>query len=744
MFFTLRPRQLHEGVLGLLEIQFRCEKPMPLTWRGPAPDAATVLSPEDKVNWLGIGNLPLIPLPIAQEGHKVAFIFPDKDSAVVSAKQLAAIGDQSLIDAQHRANSIDGRPRDDGIIFGEHAAIGKYTTHFRVLVRNSVPPEQPGHGIQRPQFTGVNWRPMYLAIATHHHTAKRHALSESQEQEIRKLFDEFVRIATIETHEQLLELTQAKIQEVLTREQDVAVRREIWLGWNVTKFRDAKRLAQLHISDKQQQQIDEIWQALERQTGQIQDPSSPPNIPEFFRPHRFAVEGPEQWQRVFDEIFAILTIQQRGVFLSEIQDPIVDGLLTDPRQRALAMPHGVIHEIPASPQLQMQQAFPTVNWRQLYIGRAMEPKLAKWHQITAEQDQRIRQIALVFLRTATPITREVEEKRAQSEIEKVLTTEQDQLIRNEIWFAINATRLRAPVVHDQLGLDSVQRRRIDEVWNKFEKEVRENNGWGADGTDSYKQVLDELVAVLNAQQREQYLSKLQDPVFDSGYRPTLLPTASPPQLPRPTSSSSRLLDVLKQDMDHELSRFPLLEHYREDLRLLEGGGLEVLEKPVKEDREQYAKDHPDLAKAFEAWQSDYRDVIRVTEVIPELFDKNNNAHEMMVTVAKLLIESEDIPGVSKERLPRHTSNSVRIRQLRPQRNCSLNWPRIGFSICNANSVKAVLVCLTRAHMKIIFGLRKKRIRILSLPVCTVRSITARCSARFETAGVSRSRNSIPV
>ncbi len=111
-----------------------------------------------------------------------------------------------------------------------------------------------------------------------------------------------------------------------------------------------------------------------------------------------------------------------------------------------------------------------------------------------------------------------------------------------------------------------------------------------------------------------------------------------------------MIDVLNADIEHELSRFPLLDYYREDLRLLEGGGLEVLEKHVKEDREQYAKDHPDLAEAFEAWQSDYRDVIRVTEVIPELFDENNNAHEMMVTVAKLLIESEDIPGVSKERL----------------------------------------------------------------------------------------------
>ncbi len=184
LYFTLNQRKLPDGLLGLLEIQFCCEKAMEFVWTGPAPDAKTVVSPTHTVTWIGTGY-PMIPLPIAPEGQKVAFIFPDNDSAVVAAKQLVAIGDQSLIDAQRRANSVDGRPRDDGIIFGEQAAIGKYTTHFRVLIRNSVPPEQPGRGIQRPQFTGVNWRPMYLAIATHHHTAKRYSLTESQEQDIR-------------------------------------------------------------------------------------------------------------------------------------------------------------------------------------------------------------------------------------------------------------------------------------------------------------------------------------------------------------------------------------------------------------------------------------------------------------------------------------------------------------------------------------------------------------------------------
>lgn len=115
------------------------------------------------------------------------------------------------------------------------------------------------------------------------------------------------------------------------------------------------------------------------------------------------------------------------------------------------------------------------------------------------------------------------------------------------------------------------------------------------------------------------------------------------------AKSTRLLDVLKQDMERERARFPLLDRVIEDIRLMEGGGLEILEKPVREDREQYAKDHPDLAKAFEGWQNDYRYVLRSTEAIPELFEDEETRH-VMVTVAKLLIQSEAIRETSKERL----------------------------------------------------------------------------------------------
>lgn len=519
LYFTLNQRKFPEGALGLLEIQFRCDKPMPLVWTGPAPDAATVLSPKHTVEWLGIANLPMVPLPIGPEGHKVAFIFPDDDSAVVAAKQLAAIGDQSLLDAQRRANAIDGRLRDDGIIFGEHTTIGKFTTHFRVLVRNNVPPEQPGHGMQRPQFIGVNWRPLYLAVVTHPTVATRYSLTETQQQEIKKQFDEFVRTSTFETHDDLLKLTQATVQEVLTPAQDENVRREIWLRWNVTKFRDAKILFQLNITDEQQQQINAIWQASQERIGPFQDPPAIAGLSTAFTPERLTVEGPTESQRVFDEIYAILTIRQRSKFLSEIQDPIVDGVLTDPRQRVLAIPKGAVREIAAPPQAQMALAFPTINWRQLYIGRAMEPRLAEWHQVTPEQLQCMQEISQTFLRDATPANRETEEKRAQSAIQDLLTAGQDQLLRKEIWLAVNANRLRASAAQDQLGLDPHQRRQIDEVWRKFEAEVRQNNGWLADGTDSHQSLFDDTLAVLTVPQRQLFFSKLQDPVFDAGYLP---------------------------------------------------------------------------------------------------------------------------------------------------------------------------------------------------------------------------------
>jgi hypothetical protein len=117
------------------------------------------------------------------------------------------------------------------------------------------------------------------------------------------------------------------------------------------------------------------------------------------------------------------------------------------------------------------------------------------------------------------MNRTIEEKRAQSAIQDLLTTEQDQQLRNEIWLAINATRLRAPATHDQLRLESRQRRQIQEIWQKFEDEIRKNGGWLADGTDSYQHVFEEALAELTEEQRELYFTKLQDPVFDVGYLP---------------------------------------------------------------------------------------------------------------------------------------------------------------------------------------------------------------------------------
>ncbi len=88
------------------------------------------------------------------------------------------------------------------------------------------------------------------------------------------------------------------------------------------------------------------------------------------------------------------------------------------------------------------------------------------------------EISNAFLREANSATRHVEEKRAQSAIQALLTIEQDQLLRNEIWLAINATRLRAPATQDQLGLESKQRQEIDRIWSKFAAEVQQTTaGW---------------------------------------------------------------------------------------------------------------------------------------------------------------------------------------------------------------------------------------------------------------------------
>lgn len=642
--FTLKQRGDQNIAKAFLEIQFRCEKPMPFVWTGPAPDAATVVTPQHTVTWIGTGY-PMIPLPLAAEGHKVAFIFPDNDSAVLAAKQLAAIGDQSLLDSQRRANSIDGRLQDDGIIFGEHAAIGKYTTHFRVLLQKDVPSEQAGHGIQRPQFVGVNWRPLYLAVVTHPNLAKRYSLSESQQQEIRTLFDDFVRTATVDTHDDLLTVTQAKVQDILTREQVENLQRDIWVGWNVTKFLGEKILDQLQLSDEQQKRIDAIWLESRERHGPFQEPAASPGL----TAERLAVAGPTEWQRVFDEIFAILAFEQRAKFLREIQDPLVDAAMTDPRQRVLAVPKGAVREVVAPPDVEMAMAFPTVNWRQVYIGKAMETRFARRQHLTAEQQQRMHDIVQVFLRNATPATRSMDERRAQSAIQNLLTTDQDRLLRREIWVAMNATRLRVPTTHEQLGLNSEQRRQIDDIWSKLETEVRENGGRRADGSDSYERIFDEIFDVLTSEQRRLYLFKFQDPVFHSGTQPIPFGVdGNPDDFPAQEKDPPRLIDVLNLHLRRERERFPLLDHVLEDIRLLEGGGLEILERPVLQDREQYAKDHPELAKAFEAWQNDYRDVLRATEIIPELFQEETRP--VMVTVARLLIQSEDIPGVPQERL----------------------------------------------------------------------------------------------
>ncbi|MCA8987876.1 MAG: serine/threonine protein kinase [Planctomycetaceae bacterium] len=629
LYFTLHQRNPPKDALGLLEIQLHCEKPMPFLWTGPAPDAATVVSPQHTLPSIGTG-FPLIPLPFAAEGHKVAFIFPDNDSAVVAGKQLAAIGDQSLLDAQRRVNSIEGRLHDDGIIFGEHAAIGRYTTEFRLLTQMDPAPSV-NHQLSR--FMPATWLDMYVSILTNPISAKRYQLMEAQQQQVLKLHSEFKMKATPTNRHELTIGTQIAIQNVLTPEQDQQVQRDIFVAWNINKFRDAKILDQLHVNDAQRNQIDSLWKAMSQKTQKSV-------VGE--------VDIAAERQRLFDEILGLLTREQQQQFVRVHQERVFDSRIPPQPVEMIPAPFDGDVRTPIVPiETHIAVALPTINWRQLYMGRAMEPQLAKWHQITSEQQQRIYAISQDFLRDATPVTRNAEERRAQSAIQALLTVEQDQLLRREIWLAVNATRLRAPATHVQLGLEPQQRQQIEEAWSKFSEEVRQNNGWLADGTDSHRGIFDDTFAVLTTEQRELYLLKLQDPVFDSGFQPHPM-TGSHVATETQAPADARLVDILKLRLEKQKQAYPLLDQVREDMKTLDGGGLQILENTVKTDLAEYTAEHPDLAQAFESWQSDYRYVHRAKEAV-SLMCGDDERKPLMLGVARILMEG-DLKGKDEPKL----------------------------------------------------------------------------------------------
>ncbi len=830
LYFKLNHRKIPEGALGLLEVQFRCEKAMPSIWTGPTPDAATVVSPTHTVTWIGTGY-PMIPLPIGPEGHKVAFIFPDNDSAVVAAKQLAAIGDQSLIDTQRRANAIAGRPRDDGIIFGEHAAIGKYTSHFRVLYQVGPAPSLNLSGSQLPKLYPFpntfqktvpdSWfrRDPFKELSKSPENPVAHirmslelAAWEPAQRELELTMEQQVAIAAINIMSmptdpfgivsEATERARERVATILTREQQTRLDQLVWQRLVFEAFETPTMQSQLELAKEQKQGIRQAFVDHKQRTLQYDAALAEVRQSGMADAADIALAGKDRevlglasLKQAWDAVYLLLTEKQREKFNSlrgplvrhtqqtTVQDPLGtmsrESLLQQLEQEKAKFPlydsilaesSGLAEKLRLAERVLYddRQAFNSMNtalsndfqqWQRDYRTLLRAKEIIPWltqqpehralmlwaaeyhstNRSTKTQNPTLDQLRatmptkpseaqlLQFLldmsraglkefetslerSTVTP----TQEQKTHCYDAELLRTVQDiqSLYVDVAHHTSHVGVLQRHLDHtgtvspdDSASPDATLQSQLQGVWRL--------SGWAendgelekvADPADDFRQIVfrgnvAEITLVEGKSARFTYtidassspaaidwkpegtdltllgvvelsngtlklsMSNNETPVSvrpsrlapqkGSGYfefRRDAAVGAGQPQPDAAETASTRLLDVLKQDMDRELSRFPLLDHYREALRLLEGGGLEILEKPVKEDREQYAKDHPDLAKAFEAWQSDYRDVIRVTEVIPVLFDKNNNAHEMMVTVAKLLIESEDIPGILKERV----------------------------------------------------------------------------------------------
>ncbi len=319
----------------------------------------------------------------------------------------------------------------------------------------------------------------------------------------------------------------------------------------------------------------------------------------------------------------------------------------------------------SSGQIPPQRIHSEPDWQKLYIVQAMSPQSQLRLALTEQQKQEIGKLNAEFMKSATPLTQHEWEPRTQAAMQDVLTLQQDQQLRHSIWLMLNVAKFRGSKVQEALNLTKDQRSQVAKVWDELGMQIgkirdaREASGqarpkWGEGiGVDSmaiHQKVFDDILKILTAEQKRKFFSELQNPVFPNVSMQSPYGSATDGETKSGGHSMpTRFIDALKQDMERAMAPFPLLDLVLDDIRLLEGSALEVLGRPVMEDREQYGRDHPELAKDFEAWQKDYRDVIRVTEIIPELFEEDNT-REMMVTVARLLIRSEDIPRVPKERL----------------------------------------------------------------------------------------------
>jgi uncharacterized protein (TIGR03067 family) len=110
-----------------LQVVFESEKEFSSGKPVLAPQGSTLIRPQAKTAWPRTEH-PQFRLPLPTNGLRMALVFPDAASAEAAKRQLDAIGDSSVLEAQAKSDAQKKVP--EGLIHGEHAELGKY----RVLI----------------------------------------------------------------------------------------------------------------------------------------------------------------------------------------------------------------------------------------------------------------------------------------------------------------------------------------------------------------------------------------------------------------------------------------------------------------------------------------------------------------------------------------------------------------------------------------------------------------------------------
>ncbi len=105
-----------------------------------APQGAAVIFAQAKTAWPRTEHLQFR-LPLPANGQRMALVFPDAASAEAAKKQLDAIGDRSVLEAQAASDTQKKIP--EGLIHGEHTELGKYRVliHLKQETARSQPKE---------------------------------------------------------------------------------------------------------------------------------------------------------------------------------------------------------------------------------------------------------------------------------------------------------------------------------------------------------------------------------------------------------------------------------------------------------------------------------------------------------------------------------------------------------------------------------------------------------------------------